>query len=82
MARDIPYNFGALTMPPGYSVVWFSVHEHYQGIGPNEWESTITVDPHQARRWCLDHYNRNVSESIPPNRITYRRHGQRTREEM
>lgn len=53
MYRDVPYNFGALLMPEGYSVVWHECHEHYQGHGPDDWESPITVDPHQARRWCI-----------------------------
>lgn len=60
MDRDVPYNFGALPMPPGYSVVWHQCHEHYQAHGPSEWESCITVDPHQARRWCIAHAKRLV----------------------
>lgn len=51
----VTYNFGALPMPRGYYVVWHSGHEHYQAHGPNDWESDITVNPHQARQWCITH---------------------------
>ncbi len=61
MSEDRPYNFGAMPMPPGYSVVWFACHEHYQGIGPEEWESSLTLDPYQARRWCFEHAERSRS---------------------
>lgn len=56
MNRVVPYNFGALpALPDGYLVAWYECHEHYQGTGPDEWESPITVSPHQARWWCFDH---------------------------
>ena len=50
---DVVYNFGALPMPEGYAVVWHDVVEHYIAHGPDEWESVVTCNPHQARRWCL-----------------------------
>lgn len=56
MDDEVKYNFGALKVPPGYRVSWFECHEHYQGVGPDEWESSITVDPHQALRWCWQNY--------------------------
>jgi hypothetical protein len=53
---EVPYNFGALpALPEGYSVVWFEAHEHYQAVGPDDWESCITCDPYQARQWCFTH---------------------------
>lgn len=56
MRWEKPYNFGCLPpLPAGYVVVWRSSHEHYQAVGPGEWESCITCDPYQARQWCLDH---------------------------
>ena len=67
MIREIPYNFGALPpLPDGYAVVWFESHEHYQATGPDEWESAITCDPYQARRWCFNHaVRRDQSANIP-----------------
>ena len=48
--------FGALApLPEGYSVWWHEEHEHYSAHGPNEWESVITVNPYQARRWALQY---------------------------
>ncbi len=56
MRREVPYNFGCLPpLPEGYSVVWRESHEHYQGIGPDEWESCISCSPHQCRDWCFAH---------------------------
>lgn len=47
-------DFGALhPLPEGYSVWWHEGHEHYQAHGPDEWESVMTCDRFQARRWCL-----------------------------
>lgn len=61
--QGTPYNFGCLPpLPPGYSVEWFECHEHYQAIGPHEWESDITCNPHQARRWCFNHAKRRAAE--------------------
>lgn len=49
------YNFGALPpLPDGYRVEWIESVEHFMALGPDEWESAITCDPHQARRWCFD----------------------------
>ena len=46
--------FGALpSMPPGYSVWWHEEHEHYQGHGPDEWETAITCDRFSARLACI-----------------------------
>lgn len=46
--------FGALpSLPAGYSVWRHAEHEHYQGHNPCGWESPITCDRFQARRWCL-----------------------------
>jgi hypothetical protein len=54
MNRIVSYNFGALPkLPDGYAVRWYECHEHYQATGPNDWESAITCDPFQARRWCF-----------------------------
>ena len=51
-----PYNFGALPpLPKGYKVAWYECHEHYQATGPDGWESSITCDPFQARRWAIAH---------------------------
>ncbi len=48
------YNFGALPpLPDGYRVEWVESVEHFIALGPGEWESVITCDPHQARRWCF-----------------------------
>jgi hypothetical protein len=59
MDAVIPHRFGALPpLPPGYSVDWYECHEHYQATGPDDWESAITVDPFQARRWCFAHAER------------------------
>jgi hypothetical protein len=52
---DVVYRFGALSMPDGYAVVWHDCVEHYIAHGPHEWESVVTCNPHQARRWCLRH---------------------------
>lgn len=53
---EIPYDFGCLLpLPVGYRVSWFACHEHYQGMGPHDWESPVTCDPYQARRWCFAH---------------------------
>ncbi len=53
----MPYNFGALPpIPEGYQVAWYECHEHYQATGPDEWESPITCNPHQARLWCFQHH--------------------------
>lgn len=52
---DVEYNFGALPMPAGYKVVWFSCHEHYQAVGPDEWEGNISVDPYWCRRQAIWH---------------------------
>ncbi len=47
-------HYGALPpLPEGYSVWWHGEHEHYSAHGPG-WESCITVDPYQARRWALE----------------------------
>jgi len=49
------YNFGALPpLPAGYWVDYVECVEHYMAFGPDEWESGVTVDPYQARRWCFD----------------------------
>ncbi len=49
-----PYNFGALQpLPAGYAVNWYAGHEHYQAVGPDEWESPITCNPLQARAWAF-----------------------------
>lgn len=58
MYPNIPYNFGCLRppLPIGYMVAWYECHEHYQATGPDEWESSITCDPYQARQWCFSHY--------------------------
>lgn len=53
MSEDRNYNFGSLALPPGYSVMWHGCHEHYQAHGPDGWESCVTWDPYQARRWCM-----------------------------
>jgi hypothetical protein len=45
--------FGAVPMPEGYEVWWHEEHEHYQAHGPGEWESVITCDRWQARRWAV-----------------------------
>lgn len=45
-------SFGALPMPPGYSVWWHAEHEHYQGHAPNGEESDIHADRFACRRWC------------------------------
>lgn len=56
MDSVIDYNFGALkALPEGYRVAWYECHEHYQGTGPEDWESPITCNPHQARDWCIAH---------------------------
>jgi len=50
------YNFGCLPpLPDGYSVWWHAEHEHYSAHGPGEWESVITWNPYQARRWAFAH---------------------------
>lgn len=78
-----PYNFGCLPMPAGYSVVWHSCHEHFQAHGPDEWESSITCDPYQARRWCLWHADQVVKNTANVMRTALsacprkRRHGGR-----
>lgn len=49
-----PYNFGALPpLPAGFSVFYNDNIEHYYATGPDEWQSVITVDPYQARKWCF-----------------------------
>ncbi len=53
------HNFGALPpLPEGYRVEWFDEVEHFIALGPDDWESVITCDPYQARKWCLDHARR------------------------
>ncbi len=42
-------------MPEGYSVWHHGETEHVVGHGPNGWESAITWDRWQARRWCVEH---------------------------
>ena len=50
---DCEVNFGALPpMPNGYAVWWHENLEHYIAWGPG-YESPITVDRFQARRWCF-----------------------------
>lgn len=42
--------------PPGYVVVWSPIVEHYYGMRVDEtWESAITVNRWDARRWCFEH---------------------------
>lgn len=53
--NDRVYNFGAVPMPPGYAVVWFAGHEHYQAIGPDDWEGDTSVNPHWCRRQAIWH---------------------------
>ncbi len=64
MYREIPYNFGALPpLPEGYQVMWFDSLEHYMAIGPGDngvwpddyWESPISWNPYQCRRWAFAH---------------------------
>ena len=55
MSGDRLFNFGFAKLPAGYIVIWHEGHEHYQGHGPNEWESDITCDPWQAYGWCMQH---------------------------
>ena len=52
--------FGALPMPPGYSVWWHEEHEHYQGHGPDGAASDIHVNRFACRRWCVEHAARAV----------------------
>lgn len=60
MNAEIQYNFGCLPpLPDGYRVSWFECHEHYQAIGPDEWESPISVDPYQCRQFALAHAGEN-----------------------
>jgi len=48
-------NFGNLPpLPDGYCVRWHDNLEHYIGWGPG-YESPITWDRFQARRWCVLH---------------------------
>lgn len=47
-------NFGALPMPDGYEVWWHGEVEMYIAHGPG-YESPITCNRFQARRWCLWH---------------------------
>lgn len=46
-------NFGALPMPPGYSVWWHEEVEQYVGHGPDETESDVCGDRFACRRWCI-----------------------------
>lgn len=63
--REVPYDFGALPpLPSGYSVVWFECHEHYQAVGPDEYESAISCDPYQCRNWALNHAERREKEGV------------------
>ena len=50
--------FGALPMPPGYSVWWHEEHEHYQGHGPDGAASDVHVNRFACRRWCVEHAER------------------------
>ena len=51
--ENVVVNFGALPpLPDGYCVVWHQNLEHYIAWGP-DWESPITCDRFQARRWCF-----------------------------
>lgn len=51
-----PHNFGALKpLPEGYWVGWVECVEHFMAFGPDDWESVVTCDPYQARRWCFTH---------------------------
>lgn len=53
--RCYEVRWGALPpLPAGYSVWWHGEHEHYTAHGPR-WESAITCDRFQARRWCFAH---------------------------
>ena len=53
---DVPVRFGALPpLPPGHLVIWSEGTEHYHALGPDEWESDITCNRFQARRWCFAH---------------------------
>lgn len=46
--------FGALPpLPDRWFVAWHAEHEHFQAHGPNDWESVVTVDRFQARRWAM-----------------------------
>ena len=40
-------------VPEGYRVLWVESLEHYMAVGPDEWESAITCDRWQARRWAV-----------------------------
>jgi hypothetical protein len=65
MNDEIPYNFGPhVAMPPGYRVAWLPCHEHYQAIGPDDWESPISVDPYWCRRCALAHAARATREAL------------------
>lgn len=62
-----PYNFGALPpLPDGFSVVYNDNIEHYYATGPDEWESVITVDPYQARKWCFVEAFKRARTAPPP----------------
>lgn len=62
---DYLYEFSSrISMPEGYHIIWCDGVEHYLAIGPNEngpyeWESAITWDKWQARRFAINHYNHN-----------------------
>ena len=48
-------NFGALPqLPDRWFVAYHPRLEMYMAHGPNEWESMVTCDRFQARRWCID----------------------------
>ncbi len=50
---DVEVNFGALpALPEGYSVWWHELIEMYMAHGPG-YESAITCNRFQARRWCF-----------------------------
>lgn len=60
---DFDVNFGALPpLPPGYRVVWCDGLEHYLATGPDpvngpgEWDSPVTWNRFQARRFAFNHH--------------------------
>lgn len=54
MSCNVAVNFGALVMPAGYKVIWCEGVEHYLAVHEaSGWESDITWDRFQARRWCI-----------------------------
>ena len=55
MYLEKEYNFGAVQLPVGYKVVWRQSHEHYQAVGPDEWEGEISVDPYWCRKQAIWH---------------------------